>query len=218
MQTNRLKISMALIGALLSTTLLIGSTIKGVPFTSKQIQIGTMLEWGTNAEPDMEFFIIEKSQDGLSFEEITQIKSTGDITEGSNYSYIDLFPKTTKSFYRLKMVYTDGSFKYDGTIEVATVEKTNFVISNISTVNPTNLWHINLEVFSEGALAYEWQTTEGVEISSGIKRMKEGINTITCDFMDWPDAVYTLNMNLKGDQKKATIQKLGNSAIQVDID
>lgn len=75
---------------------------------------GAMLTWGTESEESNAFFTIEKSRDGVRFEELTQIKGAGDSDTPLDYKYFD--PRPYKlTYYRLKQ--TD----YDGTSETFNV-------------------------------------------------------------------------------------------------
>lgn len=71
---------------------------------------GVMLSWETESEESNAFFTIEKSRDGVHFEELTQIKGAGDSDIPLDYKYFDDQPYKL-TYYRLKQ--TD----YDGTSE-----------------------------------------------------------------------------------------------------
>ena len=47
-------------------------TLKG-----SELPIGTLLEWATSFESDMEMFVLEKSTDGIKFEDLGTIQASG---------------------------------------------------------------------------------------------------------------------------------------------
>lgn len=76
-----------------------------------------VLEWTSAAEINTSHFVIEKSNDGKSFEEAGMVTAAG---EGSGkYSYTtSISPAVPQYFYRLKMVDKDGKLKFSNIIRV----------------------------------------------------------------------------------------------------
>jgi len=188
------------------------------PLSSKMISIGVMLNWSTSEEINADIFSIEKSQNGVHFSQIAQVKSQGSNDKGFEYTFIDLYPESGTSHYRLKVINKDGTFSYLETISTKLVPKTNFIISNFSSANPNDNWNVNLNVYNEGSMVYEWTSLDGSVFDQGLKRMKEGMNNLVFSMQDWPDGIYRLDLDMSGDKKSLTIQKLGETTIQVGID
>ncbi len=70
------------------------------------------LDWATETEINGDYFLIERSQNGIDFERLGQIDAIGNSTSTQNYSFIDLNPLQGLSYYRLKIFDLDGTFKY----------------------------------------------------------------------------------------------------------
>jgi len=72
-----------------------------------------IVNWRTEQEINSDKFIIERSLDNKSFEQIGSVKSHGTSSVANNYTFID---KTNinkgVSFYRVKMIDKDGSVTY----------------------------------------------------------------------------------------------------------
>jgi hypothetical protein len=70
-----------------------------------------LLSWASATEENFSHYEIEHSADGISFNKIGQVLSTG---YNSNYSYTDddAFNESSIAYYRLKMVDEDDSFSY----------------------------------------------------------------------------------------------------------
>jgi hypothetical protein len=70
------------------------------------------LDWQTASESNSSHFMIEKSADGLTFDDLSKISAKGNSHTISNYSFIDIEPFIGVSYYRLKQIDADGSFVY----------------------------------------------------------------------------------------------------------
>lgn len=77
------------------------------------------LEWATASETNNEFFTIERSNDGQTWEEIAYIDGAGNSSNQIDYSWTDNTPLNGVSYYRLKQTDFDGEFSYS---EIAAVE------------------------------------------------------------------------------------------------
>jgi hypothetical protein len=70
------------------------------------------LSWTTASESNNNYFGIERSLDGIHFEEIAQRAGAGNSLVTINYSYIDQNPYKGISYYRLRQVDFNGKFTY----------------------------------------------------------------------------------------------------------
>jgi hypothetical protein len=87
------------------------------------------LTWSTASENNSQSFDIERSQDGVRFSTIGNVKAKG---RAANYSFIDNAPLRHTSYYRLKAIDNDRSFEYSKIVSV----KNGTTKSNIS-IYPT---------------------------------------------------------------------------------
>ena len=81
-------------------------------FLAKNSDGEVTLTWKTATELNNDFFTLERSGDGKSFEKIATIKGSGTTKHVTSYEYVDARPLAGLSFYRLSQ--TD----FDGTSEV----------------------------------------------------------------------------------------------------
>ncbi len=70
------------------------------------------LEWLTNTGYKNDFFIIEKSADGVVFSRFQKIKNQAWDDQLSHYHVRDANPILGTNYYRVQQVYTDGNFSY----------------------------------------------------------------------------------------------------------
>lgn len=78
------------------------------------------LKWSTDSEINLDHFVLEKSHDGIQFDELAQIKSAGTSNTRKEYSYTDHNPFIDNSYYRLTSIDFDGYKEVfnDNTVQV----------------------------------------------------------------------------------------------------
>ena len=131
-----------------------GLPIELISFRGMCNDLNVKLIWSTAVEINNDFFTLERSSDGLNFNEIAQIDGSGTINKISNYDYIDLDPAQGLNFYRLKQTDYDGSFNYSNPINV----KCDATVTEFFTVYPNPAKsELNIEFF-------ETNTTKHIEI------------------------------------------------------
>ena len=81
-------------------------------FVAKLKDENVLLNWETATEINNDYFVLEKSADGINFIEFTQQPGAGNSHTIRNYSFIDKNPFNGVSYYRLKQVDFNGKFSY----------------------------------------------------------------------------------------------------------
>jgi hypothetical protein len=84
------------------------------------------LTWTTASEINNDYFTIEKTKDGKTFEQVATIKGAGTSNEVINYFAIDENPYQYISYYRLKQTDFDGKYKYSDLVSVNNPHKYNY--------------------------------------------------------------------------------------------
>ena len=89
-----------------------------ISFTAKKIEENKVrLDWVSDHEMNTSHFVIERSEDGVSFEETGSVTATG--SGGRNYSFMNTIPGATPTYYyRLKMVDRDGKYQYSNIVRI----------------------------------------------------------------------------------------------------
>ena len=85
------------------------------------LQINTQsidLYWTTVSEEDFDYFAIEKSIDGSTFETIGHVSGEGGLESITDYDFVDENPVAGYQYYRLRAVDIDGSEEIFETIAV----------------------------------------------------------------------------------------------------
>ncbi len=113
-------------------------SFSATPTDEKQI----LLEWQTASEINNDYFTIERSVNGLDWQELRKIHGAENSSSTLSYEVYDENPYAGISFYRLKQTDVNGQFSYS---EIRDVTIDRFENSQIEIYpNPTNN-DINIE-------------------------------------------------------------------------
>jgi hypothetical protein len=93
---------------------------EAVLIEDKVNQLAVELDWRTMDEVGSDYFVVERSQDQVAFEDIGRVEAIGNSSEINVYQMMDQELETgvERYYYRLRMVDRDGSFAHS---EVRTV-------------------------------------------------------------------------------------------------
>ncbi len=94
------------------------------------------LFWNAVANHDLFNFVIERSTDGINFEEIDQIIENGIAGVEKPFEYFDRVEQIKKVYYRIKLIDPDRTFKYS--MIRSLIFKNNFVDQITIFPNPVN--------------------------------------------------------------------------------
>ena len=92
--------------------------VKLLDFKGKHVDGENMLSWFTGSEQDNDYFVLQRSKDGESFENIAEIKGKGNSSSLSSYQSTDVKPYAGVNYYRLRSVDKQGIGTYSEIIAV----------------------------------------------------------------------------------------------------
>ena len=93
-----------------------------------------ILTWTTVTEINNDYFTIERTLDGIAFEEIIEMPGAGNSFTPLTYIAYDGNPLPGTSYYRLKQTDYDGQFEYSSLVELD-----NAYISDVTSYNVTHV-------------------------------------------------------------------------------
>ena len=147
------------------------------------------LSWTTEQETNSNYFSVERSQNGSTWEEIGTVAAKGNSSTVSQYGFTDKTPLSGVNYYRLKMVNIDNSFNYSGVQIVRTT-----AVKEISFFpNPaTTTVNVSLES-TENATSIELMNISGQVLTA--KRIS-GANgtTISLDVTQYARGIYIVRV------------------------
>jgi hypothetical protein len=81
-------------------------------FNADKKEETVLLHWKTQSESQSDYFVVQRSLDGIEFSSVDSIPAAGNSSILKNYSLYDKNPLTGLSYYRLKQVDINGTFAY----------------------------------------------------------------------------------------------------------
>ncbi|MCO6495617.1 MAG: T9SS type A sorting domain-containing protein, partial [Bacteroidetes bacterium] len=152
------------------------------------------LSWTTVSEINNDYFEVQKSIDGITWNTISIIDGAGNSQQENQYSTIDKYPNEGINYYRLKQVDFNGEYTLSSISNVILSRKTDFNAIKIfpnptqGVVNITNLQadHSSIVVMTiEGKIVNEYQTE---------------LNSYNLDIHSLPRGIYFIKINSGGQQ------------------
>ncbi|MGB1217697.1 MAG: T9SS type A sorting domain-containing protein, partial [Saprospiraceae bacterium] len=98
-----------------------------ISFTGNKKGADVILNWNTTSEINNDYFVVEHSLNGDSFEKIGQVNGSGNTTYEVNYDFTHKNPRVGYNYYRLRQVDYDGSFEYSNVVRVRFDSKENSI-------------------------------------------------------------------------------------------
>lgn len=93
-----------------------------VEMTNFEVDINTdkkvELTWTTATEINCDYFLIERSTDGVNYQYVGRVQGNGTSNEIQNYRITDPDPEKGVNYYRLKQVDFDGQYEYFGPLAI----------------------------------------------------------------------------------------------------
>jgi hypothetical protein len=87
-------------------------------FSAKQKNDAVDLFWKTASEVNNDYFVLERSIDGVNWEEIYTCKGAGTSTIINHYSFVDYEIQSSTVYYKLKQIDFDGKCSYSNILSV----------------------------------------------------------------------------------------------------
>lgn len=149
----------------------------------------TLLNWATANEFNNDHFELERSPKGDNFTWLANIKSQGNSGVQQDYEYTDPHPFVGNTYYRLKKVDIDGTFRYSRIVSVRTIADFSYT----TYPNPAKdrfVLAINAVIAGEGQFALI--DMAGKTLSTKEVYLTLGSNTYEWDISRLPKGVYLL--------------------------
>ncbi|RZK62970.1 MAG: T9SS type A sorting domain-containing protein [Hymenobacter sp.] len=83
-----------------------------VAFAAKRLGSTVACAWATANEQHNDHFVVERSLEGTSFQELGTVAGHGTSPTAQNYTFVDERPAAGVTYYRLRQVDTDGTATY----------------------------------------------------------------------------------------------------------
>lgn len=165
------------------------------------------LFWETATELNNDYFDVEWSTDGVSFEVIDQVAGNGTDLDGESYTTIHQDPELN-NFYRLRQVDFDGVFDYSKTIVVSGAVA-NQEFEATAYPNPfTDRLSVSLNLSQEEIVSLQLFTTQGQLLLNQETTVAAGTQNIDLPNQNQlPSGLYILNVKAGNETKSLRVTK-----------
>ena len=159
------------------------------------------LDWVTATEHNNDHFLVQRSRDGLTFEDIESVDGAGNSLSTLYYTTRDMYPLNGTSYYRLKQVDTDGASTCSDVVSVSRGTGNAVVYPNPSagvfTIYDVSLRNGQVAVYSEDMRLVRTHITNGSDVQIHLE--------------DLPDGTYVLMMRSGDEVRTERVMKVSRS-------
>lgn len=111
-------------------------------FNATPRETDVLLEWETTSEENNQFFSVERSLDGRTFESIALLDGSGNSQVNQFYQYIDSQPLQGTNFYRLVDIDNNGNRNYSEIRGVDFMGQRQFIVAYPNPIESNNMLRI----------------------------------------------------------------------------
>lgn len=177
---------------------------------------GVALTWETKTENNNQYFVIERSKNGIDFEMVGKVKAAGTSQATKKYKFSD-FGKTqmyARYFYRLVQLDFDETASFSHVTVVTKNDKSKlFDLTSLqsSAVDEVFEFHVNATTTSD--LTYNIQTQMGEILLKGKKQMKIGDNVVSVRMKDLNVGRYQFAMKVENEISVIQVKKVNSAEL-----
>ena len=147
------------------------------------------LKWATASEENANHFKVERSKDGVNFENISIVSATGNSTITNEYEYIDVNPLNGVNYYRLSLVNTDLS---EEITKIIVLNNSEEYISNVYPNPFRSELNYSFTAETTETIAFEIADVLCNVVYSTVVIVYDGQNTLNFNTSELNDGTYFL--------------------------
>ena len=163
-----------------------------------------LLNWTTASEARNDYFLVERTSNGVDFETIGTVKGAGTSTSINSYSFLDTNPLQGVSYYRLTQVDFDGASTSSWLVVFSKDELQEYSLSP----NPTSgVFTVTTTLSHEQELEIEIRDLMGRVIESEIILDANGAILKTYSIENYPSGLYSVIIRTDNNTKSLKLVK-----------
>lgn len=163
-----------------------------ISFNANRINNKVALNWITTSEINNEYFIIERSIDGINFEILRQVEGAGTSNQYIEYDIYDYEPIAGIIYYKLIQVDING---YSKTYQTIVVDEISDLTIQLYPNPVKDILNFNITSDFEDEISYEVYDLAGKLLISKNEIIGEGLNLIQLDLMEVEKGIYLISIN-----------------------
>jgi len=179
-----------------------------LPLSGAEFEIGNMLEWSTSLELNSERFIIQRSLDGISYEDIGRVDAAGLSNEERPYHFMDIGINDPMAYYRLKQIDNDGTASYSQITIVNKEMENKFMVMSMSSPESVKQFEVTIDFAEEGSVEYELCTVSGESIKEMEQSVGLGLNSLFFNLENENEGIYKIRIKMGDEEETLIIRKV----------
>lgn len=191
----------------LTTFFIKAEVVYSTPLHGKEFKMGNRIAWKTSYELNTKLFIVERSDDGIHFEMLREIKAAGTSNQEKGYRFLDVGNNEDITFYRLKLVDEDDTESYSEIARVSKQMSNNFQIVRMSSTSTIKSFEVTLDALFEKELNYSLEKFNGEKIFSSKMKLINGLNEIEINMVDEAVGKYKVVFAVEDETEIIVIRK-----------
>lgn len=174
--------------------------IELINFSGKNEGDANKIDWTTATELNSDYYILEKSANGVDFINMINIVAAGNSVAPTHYQTFDMSPYKEISYYRLKQFDFNGSFEYSNIIAINNINLTDYISDVIP--NPTNnIIRFDVNTLTKNTITTEIMDNLGKVLTTENFKIEDGYTTINLNLEDLNSGIYILKVIFKNSSK-----------------
>ncbi len=201
--------------SLINLSLTAGCLYK-IELTALAKEDGNFLAWSTKSESNNQYFIIERSINGIDFEMAGKVNGAGNSTDIKEYSFSDLNKnkKYTRYFYRLVQLDFDETGEFSHVVVLTrNVEEKLLEITAVNSSIVDQYFNLNFNSKVKSELSYNVQTQMGDILLKGKVQVTKGSNAVSIDLNDLEVGRYQFALRLKNEISVIQVKKVDSAEL-----
>lgn len=164
------------------------------------------VDWSTVSQRDNDFFDVERSVDGNTFESIGEIKGAGTSTQTLNYNFLDPDPLNGLSYYRLRQTDYNGASETFNLVAIQYIVAVNNVVIEKIWPNPfRDQFTVKYSINGETEVTFALINSSGMQVFSDQTYTQNGGNEYKFySDSDLTPGIYFLNIIQNGEVQATT--------------
>ncbi len=156
--------------------------------TANRVERTVELSWSTASEANNDFFTVEKSLNTDEWTPALTIPGAGNSQKSIDYDVVDANPFPGVSYYRLKQTDFDGTYTYSNILSVMLGDSHEPLTLYPNPAQDLIVLQGNPEEFHSIRL----KNALGQDVTTNLKQIKRGHNSISLDISSLPDGLYVI--------------------------
>lgn len=173
-----------------------------------ELPMGTLLEWATNFESDMATFVLEKSTDGLHFDDLGTIAAAGFSSVDKAYHFLDVGASAKRTFYRLRELSTDGTASFSPVSMVDKKLENEFSVMAMSRTEVTKEFKLTIDCVKEAELSWAILNHRSQSVDAGKKMLLNGLSDLVIETQGLTPGNYQVVLTLGKEVEKLVITRV----------